>query len=78
MMWRKKLSSNKTWAGFNKLFAEEYHDLPKLQSISIIQAGFHGANMAIKMQEKISEELENLVMATASEKDVLTQLTSTI
>ena len=39
---------------------------------------FHGANVAIKMKEGDMKALNNLVMATPSEKDVLTQITSTI
>ena len=39
---------------------------------------FHGANVAIKMKEGDIKALDNLVMATPSEKDVLTQITSTI
>ena len=65
-MWRKNLSSDKTWAGFNKFFADEYHDLRELQRINTIHAGFCGANMAIIMQDKIFGVLENLYMATTS------------
>ena len=42
------------------------------------QAGFCGANMAIKMQDNIYEALDNLAMAATEEKDVLSQLTSNI
>ena len=76
-MWHKKLSSDKTWAGFNNFFADEYHDLHKLQHINTTQAGFHGSNMAITMQGNIFEALENLAMDTISEIDVPTQITST-
>ena len=56
-IWRKNISSDKTWVGFNKLFAEEYHDLCELQCINAAQAGFHRSNMAITMQDRISEAL---------------------
>ena len=77
-MWRLKLSSDKILAYFRKFFVGEYHDLFKLQCIIATQAGLNGANMAIIMQNNISKELDNLVMATTSGKDGLTQLTSTI
>ena len=63
-MWSKKFSSEKIWAEFNTFFTEEYHDIRKLQHISTTQASFHGANMAITIQDKITESLENLNMAT--------------
>ena len=42
---------------FQEVFAEEYHDLRKLQRINTTQSGFHGANMVIKIQEEIHEAL---------------------
>ena len=77
-MWRKKLSYDKTWAGFKKFFAEEYNNTRELQHINTNQTWFHGANMAITIQDEIFEALENLDIATISEKYVLTQLTRTI
>ena len=65
-MWRKKLSYDKTWAGFRKFFAEEYNNPRELQHINATQTGFHGANMAITMQYEIVEALENLAIATTS------------
>ena len=49
-MCHEKISSDKTRADFKKFFAEEYHDLQKLQHINTTQAVFHGYNMAITMQ----------------------------
>ena len=77
-MWRNKLSSKKIWGDLKKFFAEEYHDLRELQYINATQEGVHAANKSITMQIKITESLYNLAMATTSEKDVLTQLTSSI
>ena len=76
-MWSKNLSSDKTWAGFKKFFADEYNDLRKLQHINSNQAGFYGSNMDITMQDDIFEALDNLAMATTSERDLLTQITRT-
>ena len=66
-IWHKKISSEKTWSGFKKLFAEEYHDLQELKCINTTQAGFHGTNMDIKMQYNITDLLENLAMAKTPE-----------
>ena len=77
-MWRKKISYEKTWAGFKKVFAEDYHDILKLQCINATQPGFHGYNISIIMNGDISKALENLSTATNPEKYVLTQITSTI
>ena len=63
-MWRKKLSSETTWAYFKKFFTEEYHGLRKLQCINATQAVFHGANMTITTQYNISKALDNLDMDT--------------
>ena len=56
-MWHKKLSSDKTWAGFKKFFAEEYHDLRELQQINATQEGFYGANKDIAIQDDTTKEL---------------------
>ena len=77
-MWRKKLSYEKLWSGFNKFFAEEYQDLRKLKRINANQVRFHGENMAITIQDNITKALDNLAMSTTTKQDVLTQLTSTI
>ena len=77
-MWHKKFSSQKIWAEFKKFFAEEYRDICELQHMNENKPWFHGANVAIKMKEGDMKALANLVMATPSEKDVLTQITSTI
>ena len=61
-MWRNKLLSDKAWSDFNNLFAEEYHDLHKLQYINTTQAGFHLANTEIIMQEDISKSIENIML----------------
>ena len=76
-MWRKKLSYEKMWADFKKFFAEDYHGLHKMQLLNANRAGFHGDNMTITVQYKIIESVDNLAMATTSEK-LHTQLTSTI
>ena len=76
-MWRNNLSSDKTWAGFKKFFADEYNDLRELQNINSTQAGFYGSNMDITIQDDIFEALDNLSMATTSEIDLLTQITRT-
>ena len=78
-MWRKNLSSDKTWEwdGFKKFFEEEYYDIRELQHINSTQAGFYGANMDITMQDGISEAWENLDIATTLEKYVLTHITRT-
>ena len=68
----------KTWSSFKKLFAEEYHDLNKHEHMNANQAVFHGSGMGITMQDQIYEGLDNLVMSTTAEKDVLSHLTSTI
>ena len=49
-----------------------------MKHINTAQPGFHGANIKIKMKDNISNELYNLFIAITSEKDVPTQLTSTI
>ena len=77
-MWRKNISSDKTWAEFNNFSAREYHNPHKLQHINATQASFHGANTTITMKDEISEASENLSMTINSEKYVITQLTITI
>ena len=77
-MWHNNILSDKTWAGFKNLFMEQYNDLRELQPILKNQTGFHGANMAITMQDNIVKALENLAMTTTSDKYVLTPLTSNI
>ena len=77
-MWRKKLSYGKTRADFKSLFTEKYHDIPELKCINATQESFHGVNMDMIIKDNISEALDNLLMDTISEKDVFTQLTSTI
>ena len=77
-IWCKKLSSEKTWAGFKKFFLEEHHDLYELKCVNANQVGFHGVNISIKIQYDINKELENLSMATTSGKYLLTQIISTI
>ena len=67
-IWLKKLLSDKTWADFKNFFAEEYCDIRKLQRINATQAGFHGANMTITIQDEIYEALYNLSTYTSSEK----------
>ena len=62
-MWRKNLSSEETLADFKNIFTEEYHYLSEFQHINTTQADFHGGNIAITMQDEISEALENLSMA---------------
>ena len=57
---------------------EEYHNIRELQLINATHAGFGGANMVIRTQDKISEALNNLTIYTASEKYVITQITSII
>ena len=64
-------------SGFKKFVAEEHQNLCKLQHINATQGGFYGANMVITTQDKISKALDNLSMATNSEKDILNHLTST-
>ena len=49
-----------------------------MKCINATLARFYGDNMSIKAQDDIDEALDNLVMATNPEKDILTQLTSTI
>ena len=65
-MWHKNPVSYKTWENFNKVLAEEYHDLHELQRINKTSLGFHEANMAIIIKGNISKSLENLAMATTS------------
>ena len=65
-MWRKKLSYEKTWADFKKLFAEEYHDLFELECINVTQSGFRGLDIAIIIQENIVAALDNLAMDITS------------
>ena len=77
-MWQNKFLSEKKWSDFKNFFAEECHDLRKLKCINTSQVDFHNSNTDITMQGNISEALDNLAMATTSEKNVLTQLTSTI
>ena len=50
----KKTSSDKSWENFRKFFDIDYHDLCELQHINETKAGFHSANMAIKIQDKIT------------------------
>ena len=76
-MWRNNLSSDKTWAGFKKFFADDYNDLRELQRINSTQAGCYGSNMDITMKDDIFEALENLAIATTPERDLLTQITRT-
>ena len=49
-MWRKKLSSEKTWYDFKKLIVEEYHDLCELQHINAAQAVFRRVKLSIRLQ----------------------------
>ena len=65
-MWNKKLSSKKYWDEFKKFFMEEYHNTHKLKLIDTTQAGFHGANITIKIQYKIYNSLDNLYTAPTS------------
>ena len=77
-MWHKKLSSEKTWDHSKEFLVEEYHAIRQIKRINTNQAGFHGSNMDIKIQDGINGALENLTMAKTPEKYVLTQLTRTI
>ena len=65
-MWNKKLSSKKSWDEFKKFFMEEYHNPHKLKLVNATQAGFHGANITIKIKYKIYNSLDNLETAPTS------------
>ena len=71
LIWKKR-------AELKKFFVEEYPDIHELQHINATQAGLHGSKMDITMQYDIFKALENLAIATTTEKYLLTQITSTI
>ena len=67
-MWLKNIFSEKTRADFKKFFTEEYHDICEMKCINTNQAGFHDANMDVKIQDNIDKSLDNLAMDTTSRK----------
>ena len=71
--WRKKQVADKTWPAFKRFFAAEYHDLKEQQKVNTSQANFHTANAVMD----ISTALDNLALAATTDRDIVSQLTST-
>jgi DNA anti-recombination protein RmuC len=71
--WRRKPLADQTWTHFKAFFATEYNELKEQQKLNTNQNNFHGANSAIDLTTAI----DSLAMAATSDRDVMTQLTST-
>ena len=65
-MWEDKLKTNKTWANFNNHFHEAQLNLKKIRGLTIIQAGYHHANM---LASQINENLT--IQLTIRDSEVL-------
>jgi hypothetical protein len=72
--WRKKPTAEKTWPLFKRFFAAEYHDLKEQQKVNISQNNFHGANAT----PDITDALEHLAFAATTDRDIVTQLTTSV
>ena len=76
--WRKRNDNTKTWNAFKTTFASEYHDLKEQQHFNAPMAGYHTANaVAAEYQapQQLTEALDQLAMATTSDRSILSQLT---
>ena len=77
--WRKRTASTKTWTAFKATFASEYHDLKEQQHFNASTLGYHTANVVMAdpaPQAQLTDALDQLALATTSDRAVLTQLTA--
>ena len=70
MEWRKKAATDKAWASFKQVLAEEYHDLVEETKVTNRDSGFHSANAI----QRIGGALEHLAMVAVDDKDIATNL----
>ena len=76
--WRKRNENTKTWIAFKTTFASEYHDLKEQQHFNASSMGYHTANAVtaqVPPPMQLTEALDQLALATTSDREVLTQLT---
>jgi hypothetical protein len=72
--WRKKTTADRTWPLFKSFFAAEHLDLKEQQKVNISQNNFHGANAT----HDITDALEHLAFAATTDRDIVTQLTTSV
>jgi hypothetical protein len=72
--WRKKPAAEKTWPLFKRFFAAEYHDLKEQKKVNISQNKFHRANAT----PDITDAFEHLTFAATTDRDIVTQLTTSV
>jgi GMP synthase PP-ATPase subunit len=78
--WNEKHPIEKTWTRFKSHFAASHRQHKQIQGESAVTAGYHSANAAVVKTEDQSAEativaLDNLFMATAADRGVVTNLT---
>jgi hypothetical protein len=74
--WRRKPGIDKTWANFKTDFAEAHHDL-RLAQGTTQEGGYHGANNAMdSFVNNTADAFANLATATASDRQMLADLTA--
>ena len=69
--WRKKQTTDKTWATFKTFFAAEYHDHKEQQKVNHTNNNFHSTNATVD----IGQALDNLALAATADRDIVAQLT---
>jgi hypothetical protein len=75
--WRRHTKAHKTWANFKVHFTEAHQDWRLLQGTTQT-AGYHGANNAMhSFVTDTADAFANLATATASDRQMLTDLTAT-
>jgi hypothetical protein len=78
--WNEKPSVEKTWAQFKTHFAAAHRQHKQIQGECAATSGYHAANAAVgktedQMDEATIGALENLAIATAADRRVVTTLT---
>ena len=74
--WRRKTEAQKTWATFKVHFTEAHQDWRSTQGTTQT-AGYHGANNAMdSFVNDTADAFANLVTATASDRQMLADLTT--
>ena len=75
--WRRKIEADKTWARFKIHFTEAHQDW-RLSQGTTQTAGYHGANNAMdSFVNDTADAFANLATATASDRQMLADLTAT-
>ena len=72
--WRLKQDADKTWTNFKTLFAAEYHQLKEEQRLTTSAAGYSSMNHVQGFTEDLSSAIDNLAMATESDKNTIQEL----